>query len=235
LQVATILSSGRIGAPTVTQVRFMAGGNLPYGPASRDLPSIKHKLHNDMEVPDFDDYRRSNTKDPNKKADDYARKNFTYAMTSSVGILGTYSAMSIAQIIMGYAINNKELAQGNIEIDIGDVPEGKNMVFVFKGKPLFVRHRSAAEVAAEAAVDIATLRDPETDADRCKDSRFLICEGVCTHLGCVPVAGAGDFGGYYCPCHGSHYDASGRIRKGPAPMNLPVPKYKLDGTLCKVG
>ena len=96
-------------------------------------------------------------------------------------------------------------------------------------------HRSAAEVAAEAAVDIATLRDPETDADRCKDSRFLICEGVCTHLGCVPVAGAGDFGGYYCPCHGPHYDASGRIRKGPAPMNLPVPKYKLDGTLCKVG
>jgi len=224
-----------MGAPAATQVRYMAGGSTPYGPASRDLPAMKHKLHNDMEVPSFDDYRRSNTKDPNKKADDYARKNFTYAMTSSVGILGTYSAMSIAQIVMGYAINNRELAQGNIEIDIGDIPEGKNMVFVFKGKPLFVRHRSGSEVAAEAAVDVATLRDPQTDAERCQDSRFLICEGVCTHLGCVPVAGAGDFGGYYCPCHGSHYDASGRIRKGPAPLNLPVPKYKLEGTLCKVG
>jgi len=238
--LSTALSSGRIGAPVAingvsSQVRYMSGGGVPYGPASRDLPTTKHKLHNDMEVPSFDDYRRSNTKDPNKKADDYARKNFTYAMTTSVGILGTYTAMSIATTIMSYAIPNRALALGAMEIDIGEIPEGKNMVLMFQGKPLFVRHRRPAEIETENAVDVAELRDPETDSERCKDPRFLICEGVCTHLGCVPISGAGEFGGYYCPCHGSHYDAAGRIRKGPAPLNLRVPKYKLEGTLCKLG
>jgi ubiquinol-cytochrome c reductase iron-sulfur subunit len=96
--------------------------------------------------------------------------------------------------------------------------------------------RTAAEVAIEAEVNVAELRDPQTDADRCVDPNFLVVIGVCTHLGCIPVSHQGDFGGYYCPCHGSHYDASGRIRKGPAPLNLEVPKYKfLEEGLMKVG
>ena len=96
--------------------------------------------------------------------------------------------------------------------------------------------RTAAEVALEAEVNVAELRDPQTDADRCLDPNFLVVIGVCTHLGCIPVSHQGDFGGYYCPCHGSHYDASGRIRKGPAPLNLEVPKYKfLEEGLMKVG
>ena len=82
------------------------------------------------------------------------------------------------------------------------------------------------EIATEEAVDVATLRDPQADADRVKRSEFLVIIGVCTHLGCVPIANAGEWGGYYCPCHGSHYDASGRIRKGPAPLNLEVPVYE---------
>merc|ERR1712107_285581 len=100
---------------------------------------------------------------------------------------------------------------------LGDIPEGKNMTFKWRGKPLFIRHRTAQEIEAETSIDPATLRDPQHDNERVKDPEWLGILGVCTHLGCVPIANAGEFGGYYCPCHGSHYDASGRIRKGPAP------------------
>ena len=100
------------------------------------------------------------------------------------------------------------------------------MTFKWRGKPLFIRHRTAAEIEAEVSCDPATLRDPQSDAERVKDPEWLVILGVCTHLGCVPIANAGEFGGYYCPCHGSHYDASGRIRKGPAPLNLEVSVVK---------
>lgn len=93
------------------------------------------------------------------------------------------------------------------------------------GKPLFIRHRTASEISAEQSVAVANLRHPQHDNERVKNPEWLVVLGVCTHLGCVPIANAGDFGGYYCPCHGSHYDASGRIRKGPAPLNLEVPEY----------
>lgn len=88
-------------------------------------------------------------------------------------------------------------------------------------------------MATENSVPLSALRDPQADADRVQDPKFLVVIGVCTHLGCVPIANSGDFGGYYCPCHGSHYDASGRIRKGPAPLNLEVPYYTFaeDGLL----
>ena len=96
------------------------------------------------------------------------------------------------------------------------------MTFKWRGKPLFIRHRTAQEIENETSIDPATLRDPQHDNERVKDPEWLVILGVCTHLGCVPIANAGEFGGYYCPCHGSHYDASGRIRKGPAPLNLEV-------------
>lgn len=109
-------------------------------------------------------------------------------------------------------------------------------MFKWRGKPLFVRHRSAEEVENERSVDVSSLRDPEHDADRVQQDEWLVLIGVCTHLGCVPIANAGDFGGYYCPCHGSHYDASGRIRKGPAPLNLEVPTHTFtDETMLVVG
>lgn len=90
---------------------------------------------------------------------------------------------------------------------------------------MFIRHRTADEIKQEQGVAVATLRDPQHDHERVKDPEWLVVLGICTHLGCVPIANAGDFGGYYCPCHGSHYDASGRIRKGPAPLNLEIPEY----------
>jgi len=237
LSPAVGVPSAISGIGVTSQFRYMSSNvPAPYGPAPRDLSSVEHKLHNDMEVPSFDDYRRTSTKDPTKKADDVARKTFTYSMTAGVGVLGTYTAMKFVSGIVGSLMPAKALAMGQIEVGISDIPEGKNMIFNFQGKPLFVRRRTAAEVAIEAEVNVAELRDPQTDADRCLDPNFLVVIGVCTHLGCIPVSHQGDFGGYYCPCHGSHYDASGRIRKGPAPLNLEVPKYKfIEEGLMKVG
>lgn len=118
------------------------------------------------------------------------------------------------------------LAMAKIEVKLSDIPEGKNATFKWRGKPLFVRHRSSEEIKRESEVNLAQLRDPQHDSERVQKPEWLILIGVCTHLGCVPIANAGDFGGYYCPCHGSHYDASGRIRKGPAPLNLEIPYYE---------
>eukprot|EP00069_Balaena_mysticetus_P012753 bmy_07973T0 len=111
-------------------------------------------------------------------------------------------------------------------IKLSDLPEGKNMAFKLRGQPLFVRHRTKKEIDQKAAVEVFQLRDSQHDLERVKKPEWFVLIGVCTHLGCVPIANAGDFGGYYCPCRGSHYDASGRIRKGSAPLNLEVPSYE---------
>ena len=102
---------------------------------------------------------------------------------------------------------------------------GESGVFVWRGKPIFVKHRTPADIKREESVSVGELRHPQADAERVVDPNWLVVIGICTHLGCVPIDNAGEFHGYYCPCHGSHYDASGRIRKGPAPLNLEVPPY----------
>ena len=122
------------------------------------------------------------------------------------------------------------LALASAEFDISSIPVGSTVTYKWRGKPVFVRHRSEEEIAREAAVDVGELKDPETDADRVKDPAWLVVLGICTHLGCVPISNAGDYNGWFCPCHGSHYDGSGRIRKGPAPLNLELPPYTLDAS-----
>ena len=134
-------------------------------------------------------------------------------------IVGLLSTMSPAADVLALAV---------IEVDLSAIPEGKNVVFKWQGKPLFVRHRTAEEIDAARNVDVNTLRDPQHDDTRVQRPQWMILIGVCTHLGCVPIANAGEYGGYFCPCHGSHYDTSGRIRKGPAPLNLAVPKYRFE-------
>lgn len=142
-------------------------------------------------------------------------------------MVGVYAAKTVVtQFVSSMSASADVLALSKIEIKLGDIPEGKNMTFKWRGKPLFVRHRTEKEISTEASVNLGELRDPEHDKDRVINPSWVIVLGVCTHLGCVPIANAGDFGGYYCPCHGSHYDASGRIRKGPAPLNLEVPFYE---------
>ncbi|KAI5737797.1 hypothetical protein M8J76_016926 [Diaphorina citri] len=185
--------------------------------------------HTDIKVPDFSHYRRDSVKDPgvNARETEEARKAFSYVVAAGTAIGGAYAAKAVVtQFISSMAASADVLAMAKIEVKLADIPEGRNVTFKWRGKPLFIRHRAAAEIAKEQAVAISTLRDPQADSERVKDPKWLVLIGVCTHLGCVPVANAGDFGGYYCPCHGSHYDASGRIRKGPAPLNLEVPKYE---------
>ena len=135
------------------------------------------------------------------------------------------------------------LALSSAEYDIGSVPEGQGITVVWRGKPVFVRHRTAAEVKTAEGVKLSDLLDPATDESRVKagHEQWLVVVGICTHLGCIPLGNKatdprGDFGGYFCPCHGSQYDVSGRVRHGPAPANLPVPPYAfLTDTRIKIG
>ena len=135
------------------------------------------------------------------------------------------------------------LAASSTEIDISAIKPGQAIKGIFRKQPVFLRNLTPAEIAAANKVDISTLRDPQTLAERTKEGHenWLITMGVCTHLGCVPQGAAegevkGEFGGYFCPCHGSHYDTAARIRKGPAPTNLLVPEYAFTSdTVVKIG
>ena len=135
------------------------------------------------------------------------------------------------------------LALASIEVDVSGIETGQAIKTSWRKQPVFIRNLTKAEIAAANKVDIGSLRDPQTLADRTKPGKenWLITMGVCTHLGCVPLGAAagevrGEFGGYFCPCHGSHYDTVARIRKGPAPTNLQVPEYSfLTDTTVKIG
>uniref|UniRef100_A0A8D8SLZ3 Cytochrome b-c1 complex subunit Rieske, mitochondrial n=1 Tax=Cacopsylla melanoneura TaxID=428564 RepID=A0A8D8SLZ3_9HEMI len=184
--------------------------------------------HTDVKVPDFSHYRRDGVTNPaaSSKSSDEARKSISYLVAAGSAVAGAYGAKTIVtQFISSMGASADVLAMAKIEVKLADIPEGRSVTFKWRGKPLFIRHRNASEIQKERAVPLSELRDPQSDEDRVQDPKWLVLLGVCTHLGCVPVANAGDYGGYYCPCHGSHYDASGRIRKGPAPLNLEVPKY----------
>ncbi|XP_001363023.1 cytochrome b-c1 complex subunit Rieske, mitochondrial [Monodelphis domestica] len=193
------------------------------------FPATVRYSHTDVKVPDFSPYRRSDVLDSTKSSKDSSesRKGFSYLITATTTVGVAYAAKNaVSQFVSSMSASADVLAMSKIEIKLSDIPEGKNIALKWRGKPLFVRHRTQKEIEQEAAVDLAQLRDPQHDSDRVKKPEWVILIGVCTHLGCVPIANAGDFGGYYCPCHGSHYDASGRIRKGPAPLNLEVPSYE---------
>jgi len=195
--------------------------------------------HTDLKIPDFSDYRRDEVKNSNAshRGTDVQRKMTTYMVVGAGTVATVYGAKAIVRsLVANLSPAADVVAMSKIEIKLSDIPEGRSMTFKWRGKPLFLRHRTDEEIANEAAVDLGGLRDPQTDEERVKNPKFLVLLGVCTHLGCVPIADAGDFGGYYCPCHGSHYDGSGRIRKGPAPLNLEVPPYDfLDDDTLVVG
>ncbi|MDX2113833.1 MAG: ubiquinol-cytochrome c reductase iron-sulfur subunit [Alphaproteobacteria bacterium] len=120
------------------------------------------------------------------------------------------------------------LALSTIEVDLSPIQTGQTVRVKWRGVPVFIRHRTQENIDEARAVALADLKDPQTDEERVKQGKdqWLVMVGVCTHLGCIPVNDAGEYNGWFCPCHGSHYDTSGRIRKGPAPTNLAVPKYE---------
>jgi len=203
------------------------------------VPAQVRFAHTDIQVPDFTKYRRDAVKDPTAVSSDsdVSRKTFSYLMVAGGSATLAYASKNVVgELVSSLSASADVLAMAKIEVKLSDIPEGKSATFKWRNKPLFVRHRTAEEIETEANVDLSTLRHQEHDLDRCKKPEWLILLGVCTHLGCVPINGIGEFGGYYCPCHGSHYDASGRIRKGPAPLNLEVPTYEfLDDDTVVVG
>ncbi|KAI1181909.1 ubiquinol-cytochrome c reductase iron-sulfur subunit, mitochondrial [Nemania serpens] len=169
-------------------------------------------------IPDFGHYFAKGTSNTNLL--------FSYFMVGTMGALTAAGAKSTVQeFLKNMSASADVLAMAKVEVDLNAIPEGKNVIIKWRGKPVFIRHRTADEIDEANKVDVASLRDPQADEDRVQKPEWLVMLGVCTHLGCVPIGEAGDYGGWFCPCHGSHYDISGRIRRGPAPLNLEIPAY----------
>ena len=169
-----------------------------------------------------------NIKSLNKK-NKHSRRDFLYLSSISIGGVGVATFMWPFLKSMNPAEDT--LALGTTEVDISNINEGQSVTVKWRGMPVFIRRRTQDEIIDAKNVDIASLRDPMVDGERVQKPEWLILIGVCTHLGCVPLGQKttetkGEYNGWFCPCHGSHYDTSGRIRKGPAPDNLPVPPYK---------
>ena len=172
---------------------------------------------------------------------DPSRRDFLSLVTASTAIVG---AASLAwPLIDSMSPARDVLALSSIDVDISPVPEGQGITVVWRGKPIFVRHRTAAEIKAAQDVQVNQLIDPVPDSARVKAGHepWLIVIGICTHLGCVPLGNKptdprGEWGGWFCPCHGSQYDTAGRVRHGPAPANLNLPPYAYTSdTKIKIG
>jgi len=172
--------------------------------------------------------------------DDTGRRDFLLYGSVAMGAVGT--ALALWPFIDSMNPAKDVLALATIEVDLSAVQVGQAITAVWRGKPVFIRHRTEDDIAQSKATDVATLRDPETDEQRAPfKPEWLVMIGICTHLGCVPKGQKpgdpkGDWNGWFCVCHGSQYDTAGRIRKGPAPLNLPVPPYEfLDDTTIQIG
>ena len=174
------------------------------------------------------------TDTPAEGPGDETRRDFLYLATGAVAGLG--ALVATWPLIHQMNPARDVLALASTEVDLSAIEVGQSITVVWRGKPVFVRRRTAQEIAEAEAVPLDELRDPQSDAERVQIPEWLIMVGVCTHLGCIPLGDSGDFGGWYCPCHASHYDTSGRVRKGPAPQNLIIPDYVfLDDTTVKIG
>ena len=168
-------------------------------------------------------------------ASETTRRDFLLIATGAAGAIG---AASLAwPFVASLAPDAEVVAAGApVDVDLAPIQPGQIVKVFWRGKLIFVRHRTEDEIKAAENVDVASLRDPQTDASRVKKAPFLIVFGNCTHLGCVPLGHEGPFKGWFCPCHGSVFDTSGRIRQGPAPTNLPIPPYTfVSDTKIKIG
>uniref|UniRef100_A0A0N5AUS5 Cytochrome b-c1 complex subunit Rieske, mitochondrial n=1 Tax=Syphacia muris TaxID=451379 RepID=A0A0N5AUS5_9BILA len=195
---------------------------------------LSHRfIHSDVKFPSFYEERRADTIDPtvsSRSTEDARRSAAPGILYGLGGMFGIIAAKETIQKLVAFKWIPADLqALGSIEVKLSEIPEGEVKVYEWRGKPVFVAHRTAEDIARERDVPLNELRDPERDEDRVKKDEWLVIVGVCTHLGCVPTINAGDYrGGYFCPCHGSHFDGSGRVRKGPAPTNMVVPNYTID-------
>ena len=162
------------------------------------------------------------------------RRDFIFTASYTLGAVGVGAAVWPLIDQMNPDASVKALS--STEVNVSEVQLGQSITVLWRGKPVFIKRRTEEEIAKARQVDLKELKDPEKDEDRAKNPEWLIMVGICTHLGCVPLGNKGDYDGWFCPCHGSHYDTSGRIRKGPAPTNLEVPKYEfVDSNTIKIG
>ena len=162
------------------------------------------------------------------------RRDFIFTASYARGAVGVGAAVWPLIDQMNPDASVKALA--STEVDISGVEKGQSITVLWRGKPVFIRRRTEEEIAKAKDVKLEDLPHPETDEERAKNPEWLVMLGVCTHLGCVPLGDKGEYGGWFCPCHGSHYDTSGRIRKGPAPTNMEVPKYEfVNSNTIKIG
>ena len=162
------------------------------------------------------------------------RRDFIFTASYTLGAVGVGAAVWPLIDQMNPDASVKALS--STEVNVSEVQVGQSITVLWRGKPVFIKRRTEEEIAKARQVDLKELKDPEKDEDRAKNPEWLVMVGICTHLGCVPLDNKGDYDGWFCPCHGSHYDTSGRIRKGPAPTNLEVPKYEfVDSNTIKIG
>jgi|TARA_Y100000031_G_C8169665_1_gene361118 ubiquinol-cytochrome c reductase iron-sulfur subunit len=162
------------------------------------------------------------------------RRDFIFTASYTLGAVGVGTAVWPLIDQMNPDASVKALS--STEVDLSSVQPGQSITVLWRGKPVFIKRRTEEEIAKAKQVDLKELKHPEKDEDRAKNPEWLVMLGICTHLGCVPLGNKGEYGGWFCPCHGSHYDTSGRIRKGPAPTNLEIPKYEfVDNNTIKIG
>ena len=171
----------------------------------------------------------------NSPKDESRRKLLT---TTAYATAGVGAACAILPFIDSMNPSSDVQALASVEVDISGIKVGEEKKVMWRGKPVSIRRRKPEEIEAAKAVNISELRDPQTDEERIKPGKeeWLVTIQICTHLGCVPIGGEGEYKGWFCPCHGSQYDTSARIRKGPAPKNLEIPPYEfLSDTKIKIG
>ena len=152
------------------------------------------------------------------------RRDFIFTASYALGAVGVGAV--VWPLIDQMNPDRSVKALASTEVDISSLEPGKSITVLWRGKPVFIKRRTKDEIEEARNVDIKDLPHPEKDVDRAKDPEWLVMLGICTHLGCVPLGDKGEYNGWFCPCHGSHYDTSGRIRKGPAPLNLEIPPYE---------
>ena len=174
------------------------------------------------------------TKSNPKSSKDEGKRDFLIVSTYAMAGIGAASFAWPLIDQMNPAADT--LALASTEIDLSSLEEGQAITVKWRGKPVFIRRRTPEEISEAKAVSLDDLPDPQDDAARAINPEWLVMVGICTHLGCIPLGQKGEYNGWFCPCHGSHYDTSGRIRKGPAPTNLEIPDYVfLNDNTIKIG
>ncbi|GAB2229835.1 hypothetical protein Droror1_Dr00014091 [Drosera rotundifolia] len=220
---ATFSDSDRIFSPYMSFRGFASDSLAPKDDDSflAHAPATVAAIKNPTSKIVYDEYNheRFPPGDPSKRAFAY------FVLTGGRFVYASLVRLLVLKFVLSMSASKDVLALASLEVDISSIEPGSTVTVKWRGKPVFIRRRTEDDIKLANSVDVSSLRDPQQDSERVKNPEWLVVIGVCTHLGCIPLPNAGDFGGWFCPCHGSHYDVSGRIRKGPAPYNLEVPTY----------